>query len=77
MFSYVCVWGDTSNMIFELNFCLATKHGRLQLQPESSWGNWKQEFISSSSKIAKLYCPLTVQCMWCQYSAGDAFSDKS
>lgn len=43
VFSYMHVWGSTSNMIFILNLCFAhsTTHVGSAVADLSSWGNWK------------------------------------
>lgn len=56
VFSYVGVWGDTSNMIFVLNFCFATRYAR------STVAAWK---FLGQLEIRQQNCPVRSLCSVC------------
>lgn len=63
VFSYICVLGNSSNMIFILNFCVAYSVTHVG----SAGAAWK--FWGQLEMRLKLSCPFNLQCMWCLYSA--------
>lgn len=69
VFSYIRVWGNTSNMIFILNFCFAhsiTHVGSVVAAPK----------FLGQLEMRQQNCAFHFQCSWCQFSAVSALSHK-